>query len=196
MDPTIKRKRHVPELSRGAWIGIGTAAVVLAFVMLGMSLWETFGGAAKMRVIRVPGFHELKLSQSGLYVGVYQHTGQGPIPVNELSRLDVRIMSKDQYEEVPVLMNTAGQSVSRMGFRGMPVFSFVAPHAGDYTLSAVYLEGMTGPNVSLLVFHQETIDVKQTLIVGALFFVFFLVLGIWVLAKSEKWSHAHDLPPA
>lgn len=188
MDPTINRKRRVPQMKRTTWIAFGAASLALAVVMLALSLWEAFGGAAKMRVIPVPGYHELSLDKAGLYVGVYQHAGQGPMPVRELSRLDVRVTSTDRYEDVPVLMNSAGQSVSRLGFRGMPVFNFVAPHAGDYTLSAVYLEGMTGPNVPILVFHQSTIDVRQTLTVGALFFLFFVVLGIWILVKSQAWG--------
>ncbi len=196
MDTTIKRKRRIPGLSRSAWLGIGVAFVALSFVMAGASLWEAFGGAANVRVIRVPGFHELKLDEAGLYVGVYQQTGTAAIPARELSQLDVRVMAKDEYEEVPVLMNTSGQAVSRMGFRGMPVFNFVAPKAGDYTLSAVYVQGMTGPNVPIMVFHQGVIDVKQTLIVGALFFALFLCLGIWVLVKSTTWAAEPESLPA
>jgi len=188
MDTTINRKRKVPGMNRTWLIGIGTGFIVLAIVMLGISLWEGFGGAAKMRVLRVPGFHELKLDQAGLYVGVYQHSGSGAMPARELSRLDVRVTSRDEGEQVPVLMNSSGQAVSRMGFRGMPVFNFIAPRGGVYTLSAVYLEGMTGPNVQLLVFHQGAADIKQTLAVGALFFIVFMGLGIWILVKSSAWS--------
>lgn len=191
MDTTIKRKKSVvPAISRTGLVGIGTAFIILAIAMLGVALWEGFGGAAKMKILRVPGFHEVKLDQAGLYVGAYQHTGQGTMPVRELSRLDVRVTSKDEGTEVPVLMNTTGQAVSRLGFRGMPVFNFIAPRAGNYTISAIYLEGMTGPNLPVLFFHQGAGDIKQTLAVGSLFFVVFTALGIWILVKSSDWGSA------
>jgi hypothetical protein len=104
-------------------------------------------------------------------------------------------MSKEDGAEVPVLLNTAGQAVSRMGFKGMPLFNFDAPSAGDYTLSAVYVNGETGPNVPVILFHQEVIDIKQTLIVGVLFFVFFGGMGLWVLVKGPAWAAGMDATP-
>ena len=188
MDPTFKKPRTKPTVSRHLVIGIGTAFIVLAIIMLGMALWEGFGSAARFRVIRVPGFHELTLDKAGAYVGLYQHRGTGPLPVQALSKLDVRVMSKGDFQDVPVLMNTTGQSFNRMGMQGMPVFNFVIPRSGVYTLSAAYLEEAGGPTVSIMVFHQGVQDIKQTLAVGGMFFVLFLALGVWVLAKSSEWS--------
>jgi hypothetical protein len=188
MDPTIRRKRTIPGMNRNVLVGIGTAFIALSIIMLGISLWEAFGSAARFRVIRVPGFHELKLDKAGAYVGLYQHRGTTPLPVRELSRLDVRVMSKGDFQEIPVLMNNSGQSFNRMGMQGMPVFNFVAPRAGVYTLSAAYLEESGGPTVSIMVFHQGVQDIKQTLAVGGLFFVLFITLGIWVIVKSADWS--------
>jgi len=189
MDPTFKKPpRRKPHVSRNAVVGVGTAFIVLAIIMLAMSLWEGFGSAARFRVIRVPGFHELKLDKPGAYVGLYQHRGTAPLPVQALSRLDVRVMSKGDFQEIPVLMNNTGQFFNRMGMQGMPVFNFVAPQAGVYTLSAAYLEEAGGPTVSLIVFHQGVQDIKGTLIAGGLFFLLFISLGVWVLARSSEWS--------
>lgn len=188
MDPTFRKPRRKPTVSRHAIIGVGTAFVVLAIVMLGMSLWEGYGSAARFRVIRVPGFHELTLDKPGAYVGLYQHRGTAPMPVQALSKLDVRVMSKGDFQEIPVLMNNTGQFFNRMGMQGMPIFNFVAPKAGVYTLSAAYLEAADGPSVPIMVFHQGVQDIKQTLIVGGMFFLVFLSLGIWLLAKSSEWS--------
>lgn len=189
MDPTIQRKRaKTGGFSHHAIVGVGTAFIVLAIIMLGLSLWESFGSGAGFRMIRVPGFHELKLDQPGAYIGLYQHRGNTPVPVRELSRLDVRVMSKGDFQEVPVLMNTAGQAYSRLGMQGMPLFNFVISQAGVYTLSAAYLEESGGPNVQIMVFHQAAQNIKQTLAVGGLFFILFIALGIWVIAKSKEWS--------
>lgn len=189
MDPTIKRgKREGGALSRKLIVGIGAAFLVLGVVTLGLALWEAFGGASKVRVVDVPGFHELKLDEAGAYVGLYQHRGATPIPHRELARLDVRVMSKGDYQEVPVLMNSGGQYFSRMGMQGMPVFNFVAPRAGTYTLSAVYLDETPGPNVSILVFNQAVQNIKQTLAVGALCFLFFAAVGVWIIVKSRAWA--------
>ncbi len=188
MDPSFKKIRQTPTISRNAIVGTGTAFIVLAIVMLGMSLWEGFGSAARFRVIRVPGFHELTLDKAGAYVGLYQHRGTAPLPVQALSKLDVRVMSKGDFQEIPVLMNNTGQFFNRMGMQGMPIFNFVAPRAGVYTLSAAYLEEAGGPTVPIIVFHQGDQDIKGTLIAGGLFFILFLSLGVWVLAKSSEWS--------
>jgi hypothetical protein len=188
MDTTIHRKKKVPAFSKNAIVGVGTAFIVLSIIMLGMSLWEAFGKAAGFRLLRVPGFHELQLDEPGAYIGLYQHRGNGPLPVRELSRLDVRVMSKGDFQEIPVLMNSAGQAYNRMGMQGMPVFNFVIPEAGTYTLSAAYLDENGGPDVQVMVFHQGVQNIRQTLIVGTLFFLLFLGLGIWVIYKSTEWS--------
>lgn len=188
MDPSIRRPPRAPALNRNALVGLGTAFIVLAIIMLAMALWEGFGGAARFRSIRVPGFHELELDQAGGYVGLYQHRGTAPLPVRELSRLDVRVMSKGDFQEVPVLMNSAGQSFNRLGMQGMPVFNFIIPRPGVYTLSAAYLDETGGPNVSILVFHQGVQNIRQTIAVGGLFFLVFTVLGIWIIVKSADWS--------
>jgi hypothetical protein len=188
MDPTISRRQRKPPLSRNAIVGVGTGLIVLSIIVLAMALWEAFGSAANFRALRVPGFHELKLDEPGAYVGLYQHRGNGPIPARELSRLDVRVMSKGDFQEIPVLMNTAGQAYNRMGLQGMPVFNFVISEAGVYTLSAAYLDETGGPDVQIMVFHQGVQNVRQTLIVGILFFLFFVALGIWIIVKSADWS--------
>jgi hypothetical protein len=192
MDTTIRRPRRTPPIGRNALVGIGTAFIVLAIVMLGVSLWEGFGSAARFHMIRVPGFHELKLDQPGGYIGLYQHRGTTPLPVRELSRLDVRVMSKGEFQEVPVLMNTAGQSYNRMGLQGMPVFNFVIERPGVYTLSAAYLDEGGGPNVPIMVYHQGVQNIKQTLAVGGLFFILFVGLGVGVIVKSADWSTVKD----
>ncbi len=178
-------------LNHAAVIGTGIALIVLACVMAGLSLWEAFGGfSRRFRMIRLPGFHELKLDKEGLYAGVYQHQGATPLPAKELSQMQVQIFSKGDYREVPVLMNTAGQTFTQFGMAGMPLFNFMIDRPGAYTMSGVYPEGRSGPTVNILVFAQEVQNVKQTLFVGASFFVLFLGLGIFVLVKARDWAPA------
>src|SRR5438093_1248787 len=111
MRDEIKRKPHSGvRLSYGVWIGAGVAFLVLAAAMLGLTVYEGFFGGGSIQMVELPGFHELNLTKPGLYAGVYQHRGTGPFPIKALSQLDVRIMSKTTYEEVPVLLNNAGQT--------------------------------------------------------------------------------------
>jgi hypothetical protein len=161
---------------------------VTGVLIFGLCLWETFGFGGKFRVIEVPGFHELKLDTPGLYAGIYQHRGTGPIPVKELSAVNVHLMKKESYEEVPVLMNNAGQTFNQFGFQGMPLFNFVIQDPGDYTLSAAYLDERGGPTVSILLIAQAVQNVKQTLIVGIAFFALFIALGIFMLVKLNSWA--------
>src|SRR4051812_34161185 len=127
--PKIKIEFHP---GRNWIIGAGVASIIVSLVIFGLSLWEGFGGGGKVRLVELPGFHEVELETAGLYAGIYQHRGAGPIPVKELSQMDVRIMSKGDYEEIPVLMNTAGQTYDRFGLRGMPLFNFVVQKPGAY----------------------------------------------------------------
>lgn len=175
-------------LGRGWLIGIGVSLIVVAVLVLGLSLWEAFGGSARMKTIRLPGFQEVELDAPGLYAGIYQHTGKGAIPAKEISQMSVRIFEKGSYEEVPVLMNTTGQVFQRFGMTGMPVFNFMAPRPGTYDISAVYANGQSGPAISVLLFAQSVQNVKQTLIVGVSFFVFFLALGILLLVNLNRWA--------
>ena len=173
--------------NRGVIIGCGVTSIVAAVVILGLSLWESFGMTGKFHVIEVPGFHELKLETAGVHVGVYQHRGAGPIPAQALSKLDVRVLTKDTYEEVPVLMNNTGQVFSQFGVQGMPLFNFIAQKAGSYTLSAVYTGETPGPTVPVTIYAQSVRNLKQTLIVGITFFALFLGIGIFFLVKQRQW---------
>jgi len=174
--------------ARGILIGIGITFIVLSVVILATSAWEGFGGLGKkFQIINLPGFHELQLKEAGLYGGVYQHRGTQPMPARQLMNMDVRILSKDTYESIPVMMNTTGQTFNRLGVRGMPLFNFLIQRPGAYTLSAIYLEGTSGPTVPIMVFPQAAQNVKQTIIVGSVFFALFLVLGIIILVNVKKW---------
>ena len=99
-------------------------------------------------------------------------------------------MSKDDYQDVPVLMS-GGQVFSRFGFKGMPLFTFAIETPGDYTLSAVYTGETEGPRAQVIVFPQAVQNIKQTLIVGVGGFVVFLAIGIFLL-----WRARHPAPPA
>jgi len=164
------------------------ALILLACGILGLSAWEAFGGPSKFKILKLPGFHELNLETPGLYAGLYQHQGSGPIPVKELMQMNVQLMAKDNYQQIPVLMNSSGQVFDRMGMRGMPLFNFVIQEPGVYDLSAVYAGEAQGPDVSVLLFAQEAQNIKQTLIVGISGFVMFLALGIFLLVKLNHWA--------
>lgn len=175
-------------MNRNILLTTGIALIVLGVGALGASLWEGFGGFGKnFHVVDLPGFHEIDLKEPGLYGGVYQHQGTGPMPVRALSQMDVRVMFKQTYESIPVLMNTAGQTFDRFGLKGMPVFNFFIQEAGVYTLSAIYLGKTTGPTIPVIIVSQAAASIKQTLIVGVLFFSLFLGLGIMILVKLNRW---------
>lgn len=181
---------------RGFLIGTGAASIVLAFVVLGISLFEGFFGGGKVRMLQLPGFHEMELDSAGLYAGIYQHRGTNPMPVKELTQMDVRVMAKDDYEEVPVLMNSAGQTFHRFGMRGLPLFNFAISRPGSYTLSGVYTGGSSGPDVNVLVVPQSAGNIKQTLSVGIGFFIFFLAIGVFLLLRLEHWAPKKKLTAA
>lgn len=183
-------------LRRGFLIGVGVVSIVASFVVLGFSLYETVMGGGKIRMIQLPGFHELQLETPGLYAGVYQHRGAGPLPIKELAQMDVRVMSKEDYEEVPVLMNSAGQTFDRLGMRGLPLFNFAIPRSGAYTLSGVYTGGANGPNANIILVPQTAGNIKQTLIVGVAFFIFFLAIGVLILLKLDRLAPKKNLTAA
>ncbi len=173
--------------SRGFLIGIGVTSIVASLFVLGLCAYEAFFNGERVKMIELPGFHELKLESAGLYAGVYQHRGTGRMPVKQLTQMDVRVMSKDDYEDVPVAMNTAGQTFDQFGMRGLPLFNFAVRNPGTYTLSGVYANGVTGPAVRILLVSQSAGNIKQTLFVGVAFFIFFLALGIVVLVKLDRF---------
>ncbi|MFN0117448.1 MAG: hypothetical protein ACKVQC_04025 [Elusimicrobiota bacterium] len=196
MNTEIKsRTPHRSSIPLGVFIGGGLFCILVALTVLGFSLWESFGGSDKMRLLNLPGFYELDLKRPGLYAGVYQHKGSEPLPINELTKMSVRLMSKDTYEEVSVVMNSAGQAFNRLGFQGLPLFNFVIPEAGVYNLSSIYTGGMEGKTHSILLISAEAANIKQTLIVGFLFFAFFLTLGILILIKASKLEKPKPITP-
>ena len=185
MDPTIKRRETAKPLDRRWVTAGGVAALAVAVVILGLSLWESLGGVGRVRSVTLPGFHRLALREPGLYAGFYQHRGPGAIPAATLSKLNVRILSKDDFEEVPVLMNSDGQVVERFGVQGMPLFNFVVRQPGDYTLSAVYDDVENGPSVPVFIFPQSVQNARTTLVVGFAFFALFIAIGVVVLRRSR-----------
>lgn len=189
MNDAIKPKKQLPTtMNRGVLIGIGVGLIVISLVALALSAWEGFFKSGKIQLVNVPGFQEIQLEEPGLYGGLYQHQGNDPLPVEFLQKLDVRILSKGDYEEIPVLMNTQGQTFERLGMRGMPVFNFVVEYPGTYTISAV----STGPEpkqpLPLFLIPQTTQNIKQTLIVGIGFFLLFLASGVFVLVRVNRWA--------
>ncbi len=174
-------------MNKRVLVGIGTGLMVLSVLIIGVSLWEGLGGVGRgIKTFSVPGFQELDLDTPGLYAGVYQHQGEGPVPVEALSKLDVRILSKESYQDVPVLMNSSGQSFGRLGLRGMVLFNVLVEKPGFYSFSALYKEGVTGPTVPLLFIAQSAQTFQRTLLVGGFFFLVFLGLGIFILLKARK----------
>ncbi len=171
---------------RKAWVGAGIAFLVLAVVILGLGLWEGFVGAgASVHRLEMPGFQELDLQEPGLYAGVYQHTGTEPMPSAALSKMSVKVFAKDGFQEVPVAMNTTGQTFSRLGQQGMVLFNFGINTPGVYTLSGLYLDGTPGPTVPVILVSQGVQNTKPTLIVSGFFFLFFMILGIWMTRKKH-----------
>lgn len=165
---------------------LGTASLVLAGAVLTVSLWDAFFRmGSKALVLDVPGFHVLDLDTPGVYAGIYQHRGSGAIPVEQLSQLSIHVISKDTYEEIPVLMNSTGQTVTRMGFEGMVVFNFLIDKPGFYTLSALSSGAASSGPLSLLLLPQS-LDPRSPLLAGAFFTLVFAGLGGWALWKSRR----------
>ena len=175
--------------TRPALLASGISLIILSIIVLGFSLWEAFGGSSgRFRVIEVPGFHQLDLKEGGLYAGVYQHRSNQPMPVKALSQIQVRIMYKPTYDEIPVVTNTAGVTFNRLGIQGMPLFNFAIQEPGTYTLSADYAGDAKGPIIPVTIMAQSAANAKQTLIVGGAFFALFLILGILILTRLNKWA--------
>ena len=176
-------------MRRRILIGFAIGSFVVALAIVGAGAWEIFGGMGRrMHVVSVPGFHDLDIKAGGLHVGVYQHRGREPLPIAALARLDVRMYARDRFEEVPVEMNRTGQTFSRMGVVGMPLFTFFAPRAGGYALSAVYLGEEAGPRGSVVVFSATVQNIKQTVFVALFFFVIFAGIGGVILYKLNAWA--------
>jgi len=187
-DTEISRPKKV-QMSHTILMGTGAGMLALGVAIGALALWEAFGGVSTgVRRVEVPGFQELNLETSGMYAGVYQHQGNGPIPIQALTHLDVHIMSKANYQDVPVIMNTTGQIASQLGVLALPVFNFQIDQPGTYILSAVYPQGKSGPTVPLLIFSQAAQNIKQTLFVGAAGFLLFVGLGIYFLLKLDEWA--------
>lgn len=164
----------------------GTASLVVAGIVLLVSLWDAFFRmGSKAQVLEVPGFHVLDLDTPGVYAGIYQHAGPGAIPIERLSKLSVHVISKDTYEEIPVLMNSTGQTVSRLGFQGMVVFNFIVDKPGFYTLSALAPDTSDSGPLSLLLLPQA-MDPRSPLLAGVFFTLVFVGLGVWALLKSRR----------
>jgi hypothetical protein len=166
--------------------GLGTGLIILSVVILGAALWEGLGAGRTVRTLDIPGFHELDLDTPGLYAGIYQHQGDEPLPVQALSNLDIRILSKDSYRDVPVLMNSSGQTFSRMGMKGMILFNVLIEQPGFYSMSALYKDQISGPNITVLFIAEAAKTLQMTVLVGIFFFLVFLGLGIFTLIRAKR----------
>ncbi len=168
-------------------LGIGTGSIILSLAILSVGLWEGLSGAGQnIKTFEVPGFQELDLESPGLYAGVYQHQGNEVMPAEALSQLDVRIISKDTYQDVPVLMNSSGQTIGRLGLSGMILFNVLIEKPGFYSFSALYKEGKTGPTVPILFLSQSVQTFQTTVLVSLFFFLVFFSLGLYIVLRARK----------
>jgi len=187
--PYKSSKLKITRPKRKFFVILGTSLIIVSVLILGLCLWDIAGGLkGQFFSFDLPGFQMLDLKNTGLYAGVYQHRGPGPIPAEELIKMQVRIFSEGSYEEVPVMMNTTGQTFQQLGVKGMPLFNFIVQKPGRYTLSGVYPDGVNGRTVPVLLMAQSAQNIKGTLIAGFIFFVLFLGVGIWVLVKAKTWA--------
>ncbi len=176
-----------PMSIKSAFLWGGISCLVFGVIIVGAGAWDTFFRVGRQtQVVEAPGFHVLDLETPGVYAGIYQHRGDGPIPVEALSRLDVRLSAKETYQEVPVMMNKSAQVFSQLGVRAVLVCNFLIEKPGFYTLSATYT-GDNGPAVSLLLVPQSAQSVRPMLAGGALFFLIFTGLGIYLIRQSRRF---------
>lgn len=184
--------------ARNLFMGIGATLIVGSILILGLTGWEAYSNVRNaVQTVQVPGFRTLKLDRGGLYAGVYQHAGVGEFPVDTLSHLDVRVLSQTDYTALPVNVNAAGQVMQRFGMTGMPVFSFLAPSAGEFAFTAVYTGNKPQPQpLNVMLMSEQAANVKQTLIAGVGFFLVLLGIGIFVLLKLDQWAPAAGAQPS
>jgi len=187
-EPYQKKPTLVPRPKRGLFIGLGAGLIAISVLILGLAIWDIASSiSGQYFALDLPGFQELKLKSPGLYAAVYQHHGNTPIPAEALSKMQVRIFSEETYENIPVMMNTTGQTFQQMGLKGMPLFNFIIQKEGRFTLSGVYPDGINGPTVSVVLMSQATQNIKGAIFAGLLFFILFLGTGIWVLVRTKHW---------
>ncbi len=181
-------KRVDPQVFKGITIAAGVILIVFSVFILGLGLWESIGSVKQnVQIMPIPGFQHMKFASAGPYVGLYQHTGKGAVPIKILSGMEYRLISQDGTRELPVTTNKNGDIITRFGQEAVMAMSFVVDEAGDYTMSAFYLgTEKEVPEMSLTLFGQGAQGLKQTIVIAGIFSVLFLVLGIYILVWSRK----------
>jgi len=181
------RQAH-PDLLKGILIAAGVLLIFFSVIILGMGIWEGFSSVREnVHLVTIPGIHEINFKSAGQYVGLYQHQGRGPVPIKFLKGMEYRLLSKDGYKEIPLSINKNADIIGKFGQEAVLLFNFVIEEAGEYSFSAFNLTEEQGfPELPVVIFGQGAQGLKQSIIIGALFFVLFLVLGIVVLIQAKK----------
>ncbi len=177
-----------PEVLKQILIGVGVVFIFLSVLILGLGIWEGYSSVRQnVHMITVPGFHSLKLKSAGPYMGIYQHSGRGAVPIKLLTGMEYRLISKDGTREVPVNGNRTGDIMMRGGREAMIALNFILEEAGEYTFSAFNLgEEKAVSEIPLILFGQGAQGFKQSFVIGFLFFVLLLTLGIFLLLQAKK----------
>ena len=98
--------------------------------------------------------------------------------------MSIKVFAKDGFQEVPVALNSSGETFTRLGQTGMVLFNFGINQPGRYTISGLYLDAQ-GPTVPVVLVSQGVRNTKPTLIVSGFFFLFFLTMGVWMMRKKH-----------
>jgi len=106
----------------------------------------------------VPGAAELSLEEPGTYTIFHEHEslvdGRYYSARENLSGLEVDVISKSTGEVVPVRGPSAHMTYSLAGRSGVSMLSFdIGEKTGDYRISAGYPSGRDAPRVVLAVGH-------------------------------------------
>lgn len=161
-------------------MAVGMIALVVSVSQVALT---SYRGIKK---ISLPGAKVLTLKEPGIYVGVYQHSNDNPVPAEELSRLEIQLSESSNGFPVPLVRLSGAQVFSVGGQVGAVLFQTEISEPGDYFLSAVYPQGVPGPTIEGLLIHESVQSNRADLVVGIIVCLVLNGFGVFTLIKTSK----------
>lgn len=136
----------------------------------------------------VPGAAELDLQEPGTYTIFHEHEsivdGRYYSTRENLSGLEIGVLSKATGEAVPVRAPSAQMNYSLGGRSGVSMLSFDIGQPGIYRISAGYPGGRDGPRVVLAVGHGFGSRLFTTILGGIGLAMLSLALPVAIVAVT------------
>ena len=170
---------------------ICAVGIIIFWVAVGSVAWNT---ARNVQKITLPGEAYLKFRKPGIYLGVYSHRGEDPVPMEALSGLSLSLTNTFSGQPLP-LAKMPPAAFSMAGQQGVALFQTEAPEAGEYILKAVY-GGGAGPNFEAFVMHESLANNRSDLAAGVIFCLVLLVSGGVILYRTSRQAKALAVPAA